>query len=119
MHESVGLNIQQDITLDHMELFADKYEVQIHMFDMNGIQPEFTFHSARRNYADDVFILQDMAHFHLISNIRGKLRNFRRSDGADFCNEYFSIKYSNRTHDIGSKQFHKTQEIGCFFNDDN
>ena len=33
MHESVGLSIHQEITLDHMELLANKYEVQMHVFE--------------------------------------------------------------------------------------
>ena len=90
--------MSREVTTDHMEVLADRFEVQVHMFDMNGIQPEFTYHSPKRNYADHIFILQDMTHFHFISNFKGLLRNFRRSDCADFCEDCFGIKFGNRNH---------------------
>ena len=66
---SVGLNIHQDITFDHMELLAEKYEVQIHICDMHGVHPEFTSPLSKRNYTDDVPVVQNMAQFHFILNI--------------------------------------------------
>ena len=45
MHRSLGLCVNKEVTSDHMEILADRFQVQIHVFDMNGVQPEFTFYS--------------------------------------------------------------------------
>ena len=65
MQSSLGLSMKKQVASYHMEILADRFQVQIQVFDMNGVQPEFTFHSSKRNsnYADHIFILQDMTHF--------------------------------------------------------
>ena len=81
-----------------MELLADEWQIQIHCFDIISVNPEFSYHSPKRAYAYQLFILQDNQHFHYLSNIDGVLRNLKRTHDAKFCYDCFDIKYSRRTH---------------------
>ena len=79
IHQSVGLNINQPVTTKEMELLADEWRIQIHCFDINGVNPDFSYHSPKRSYGDHLFILQDNNHFHFITNINGFLKNLRHA----------------------------------------
>ena len=59
IHTSTGLQINQSITDKEMILFSDEWQIQVHCFDINGVNPEFSFHSPKRAYADHLFVLQD------------------------------------------------------------
>ena len=96
IHQSVGLNINQPVTTKEMELLADEWQIQIHCFDINGVNPDFSYHSPKRNYGDHLFILQDNNHFHFISKINAVLKHLRRSNLVEFCYDCFGIKFSNR-----------------------
>ena len=98
IHTSVGLQIHEPVTSKEMTLLADEWQIQIHCFDINGMNPEFSYHSPKRAYADHLFILEDNKHFHYISNIKGVLRNCKRSIQAEFCYDCFDIKFANRRH---------------------
>ena len=47
MHESLDLFVFEKLSTDYMELFADRFQVQLHVFDVNGIQLEFKARSLR------------------------------------------------------------------------
>ena len=98
IHTSVGLQINEPVTCKEMTLLADEWQIQIHCFDINGMNPDFSYHSPKRAYADHLFVLQDNKHFHYISNINGVLRNCKRSLQSEFCYECFDIKFANRKH---------------------
>ena len=49
---------------------ADTVQAQIHIFDLNGLKPDFSYHSARQACPHHIFLLQDNDHFHFISNIQ-------------------------------------------------
>ena len=98
IHTSTGLQINQPITDKEMVLLADEWQIQVHCLDINGVNPEFSFHSPKRAYADHLFVLQDINHFHYISNINGVLKNLRRSKYAEFCHDCYDIKFTNRSH---------------------
>ena len=84
-----------------MTLLADEWQIQVHCFDIfnyNGVNPEFSYHSPKQGYADHLFVLQDNNHFHYISNIHGVLKSLRRTEYADFCDVCFDIKFTHRAH---------------------
>ena len=98
IHTSVGLSINEPVTTTEREVLADEWQVQIHCFDINGVNPEFSYHSPKWVYANHLFILQDNQHFHFISNINGVLRNLKRNNEVKFFYDCFGIKFSRRTH---------------------
>ena len=59
LHTSVGLHYTQSATYKEIAELADMYFVQIHIFDLNGIEPDFCYHSPKRGHADHLFFLQD------------------------------------------------------------
>ena len=45
IHTSVGLQINEPVTSKEITLLADEWEILIHCFDINGMNPEFSYHS--------------------------------------------------------------------------
>jgi hypothetical protein len=61
-----------------MQLISDEYKAHIHIFDMNGTQPDFSMHYPKSSmYPDHIFFLQDGEHFHLITNINGVIQKLQ------------------------------------------
>ena len=55
LHTSVGLHYTQAATYKEIAELADMYFVQVHIFDLNGIKPDFCYHSPKRGHADHLF----------------------------------------------------------------
>ena len=53
--QSVGLNINQPVTTKEMELLADEWQLQIHCFDINCVNPYFSYHSPNLSYGDHLY----------------------------------------------------------------
>ena len=47
LHTSVGLDYTEPATYKQIAELADMYFVQVHIFDLNGLQPEFCYHSLK------------------------------------------------------------------------
>ena len=59
LHTSVGLEYIEPATYKEITELADKYFVQVHIFDLNGLKPDFCYHSPKRGHPDHLFFLQD------------------------------------------------------------
>ena len=97
LNSSVGLHYTQPVTYKEIAELADMYFVQVHIFELNGIEPDICYHSPKRAHPDHFFFLQDNRHFHLINNIQGVIRAVRRENSATFC-YCFGIIHDRRSH---------------------
>ena len=52
LHSSVSLEYTEPATYKEIAELADMYFVQVHIFDLNGIKPDFCYHSPKHGYAD-------------------------------------------------------------------
>ena len=44
LHESLGLDVQQPVLWKHMEIVANTFRVNVHLFDISNITPGFSYH---------------------------------------------------------------------------
>ena len=78
-----------------MEIAANHFRVNVHLFDMSNIIPGFSYHypPAPAVYEKNLYFLQDGDHFHYINNITAVIRNFKCNEYYEFCETCFKIYY--------------------------
>ena len=93
LNETLGLDVQQPVLWKHMEVAANHFCVNGHLFDMSNINPGFSHHCppAVARYEKKLYFLQDGHHFHYIINIIGVIRNFKCDEHIKFCETCFKI----------------------------
>ena len=61
-------------------------QVSIHMYDILGVRPHFTYHTfCTLGLTKHLYFLQIGHHVHYISDMTELLRNFSRNGGTGFC----------------------------------
>ena len=90
------LNPQSFVTWREMKFLEQYYEVGIHVYNISGVKPHFTYHSSRAlGLNKHLYFLQVGHHVHYISNITGLLRLFTRNRKTEYCSDCYKI-YDNR-----------------------
>ena len=95
LHEALGLDVQQSDVWKHMEIAANTFRVNVHLFDTSNITPGFSYHyppqeSSLRSEKNQYF-LQDGDHFHYITNVNTIIRDFKHNEHYEFCETCFKI----------------------------
>ena len=89
LHLSLGLTLTMNVGPQQMKELADRFQITIHCFDVNGMKPGFSVHYPKGNAYP-----RHLYSFNYISNMSGILKIFRRTQYARFCElcnkEYFA-----------------------------
>ena len=93
LHTTVlELNPQSFVTWREMKFLEQYYEVGIHVYNISGVRPHFTYHSSRAlGLNKHLYFLQVGHHVHYISNITGLLRLFTRNKKTEYCVDCYKV----------------------------
>lgn len=92
--DTLNLSPNERLEIKHYNLLAELHNVNIHIWEGHGYQPEFSYHSPQLGFEEHLYFYLGGEHFHLITNIQPVITNFRRNQDTHFCESCYQI-YKN------------------------
>ena len=88
----MGLDVQAMATWREFRLLEQYQSINIHIYNISGVKPHFTYHSAQAlGFTKNLYFLQIGHHVHYITNITGLIRNFTRNPFTEYCENCYKI----------------------------
>ena len=86
------LSPQSFVTWREMKFLEQYYEVGIHVYNISGVKPHFTYHSSHSfGFTKHLYFLQIGHHVHYITNMTTVIRNFGRSGYLEYCENCYKV----------------------------